>query len=54
MSRVVAAHLFGVASNDPASFILAAGLLTAALVLAALIPARLAARQDPLGALREA
>jgi ABC-type antimicrobial peptide transport system permease subunit len=51
--RMIAALLFDVAPNDPASIAIAAAFLSAVTVLAGLIPARRAARVDPMVALRE-
>ena len=44
--------LFGITPLDPATFIVAAGLLFAVSLLASSIPARRAARVDPMVALR--
>jgi ABC-type antimicrobial peptide transport system permease subunit len=51
--RMIAALLFDVAPNDPASIAIAAAFLSVVTVLAGLIPARRAARVDPMVALRE-
>ena len=50
--RAVAAYLFGVAPADPISLIAAALLMTIIAVFAGYVPARRAARLDPLQALR--
>jgi putative ABC transport system permease protein len=52
VTRVLAAFLFGVKPNDPATFAGVAGVLVAVAFLAGLIPARRASRVDPLVALR--
>ena len=52
MSRVLAVQLYGVNSIDPLAFGAAAALFAAASIAAAWIPARRAARVDPLIALR--
>jgi putative ABC transport system permease protein len=51
--RLIAALLFDVSPNDPVSIAIAAAFLSAVTVLAGLIPARRAARVDPMVALRE-
>jgi hypothetical protein len=51
--RLIAALLFDVTPSDPASIAIAAAFLSAVTVLAGLIPARRAARVDPMIALRE-
>jgi putative ABC transport system permease protein len=51
--RSLSAFLYGVASYDAASFIVVPMVLAAVAVVACLVPARRAARIDPLRALRE-
>jgi putative ABC transport system permease protein len=51
-SRVLAGFLFGVTPNDPAVFIAVPTLLGLVAIGACLIPARRAARVDPMVALR--
>ena len=51
-SRLVEAFLFGTKPNDPVSLALAAAILLCAGLLAGYIPARRAARIDPMAALR--
>jgi ABC-type antimicrobial peptide transport system permease subunit len=51
--RLVASLLYGVKSYDPAPLAIAALLLGAATGIAAYLPARRAARLDPMAALRE-
>jgi ABC-type antimicrobial peptide transport system permease subunit len=51
--RLVASLLYGVKSYDPATLAIAALLLGAATGIAAYLPARRAARLDPMVALRE-
>ena len=50
---MIAALLFDVTPTDPASIAIAAVFLSARHLLAGLIPARRAARVDPMVALRE-
>ena len=50
--RVVASQLYGVSSADPLTFLATAGLLVLVALLASWIPARRAARVDPMIALR--
>ena len=52
LGRVVKSMLFGITPADPASLIVAAGVLGLAALLAAWIPARRASRTDPMVALR--
>jgi putative ABC transport system permease protein len=52
LTRVMQSLLFGVSPTDPATFAAVAGVLAAAAVLASYLPARRAARVDPLTALR--
>jgi ABC-type antimicrobial peptide transport system permease subunit len=53
LSRVLTGLLYGIAPTDPASFLVASGGLLSLTLLASYIPARRAARIDPIGALRE-
>lgn len=52
-SRAIEARLFGVTAMDPASFIVAAVVLTTVALVATWLPARRAARVDPIQALRD-
>jgi len=52
LSRFVAGMLVGVTARDPATFAAIAALLAAATALACFVPARRAARVDPMEALR--
>jgi len=52
LSRLVATQLYGIGSNDPATFAIVAAILLAVAGLASYIPARRATKVDPLVALR--
>lgn len=52
LSRLVASRLFGLSSTDPVTYAAVAFLLIAVAVLASLLPARRAAKVDPMVALR--
>jgi predicted permease len=52
LGRIVSSLLFGIAPTDPASTAIAVAVLTAAGALAAWLPARRAAKVDPIRALR--
>jgi putative ABC transport system permease protein len=52
LTRSVKSLLFGVTPNDPATFVSVAAVLAAAALVACYLPARRAARVDPLRALR--
>ncbi|MBV9222749.1 MAG: hypothetical protein JOY85_01880 [Acidobacteriaceae bacterium] len=53
LSRYAESLLFGLKGNDPLTLILAAALLVVMAIGATLIPARQAARLEPVAALRE-
>ena len=52
LTRVMSAFLFGVGPMDPATYAAVSGALAALALLATYIPARRAARVDPILALR--
>jgi putative ABC transport system permease protein len=52
LTRVMKRLLFGVSSTDPATFVAIAALFVAVTLVAGFIPARRAARIDPMIALR--
>jgi ABC-type antimicrobial peptide transport system permease subunit len=52
-TRFVASFLYGMKANDPWTLLLAAAVLALVAALAGFLPARRAARLDPMNALRE-
>jgi putative ABC transport system permease protein len=54
VTRVLSTLLFGVGARDPLTLIVSAAILLAVALAACYVPARRAARLDPLAALREA
>jgi putative ABC transport system permease protein len=52
-ARAAGALLYGLAPHDPVTVAMAVGLMAAVTLLASLLPARRAARVDPMVALRE-
>ena len=53
LTRAIAADLFGVSTNDPLTLVVASALLMLVVIAASLVPARRAARIDPMLTLRE-
>jgi len=53
LTRLLGKLLFGVSATDPLTFVGVAALLTAIAALASFVPARRAAKVDPLLAMRE-
>ena len=52
VSRFAASFLYGITASDPLTFVVVPGVLLAVAALAILLPARRAAKTDPLAALR--
>jgi ABC-type antimicrobial peptide transport system permease subunit len=52
LTRLISSRLYGVSATDPVSFFSAATLVAAVALAAGYIPARRAARIDPMVALR--
>ena len=52
LTRLMEAMLFGVSATDPMTFVLVAAVLGGVAMLASYLPARRAARTDPVEALR--
>jgi ABC-type antimicrobial peptide transport system permease subunit len=52
LSRVMAGYVYGISSTDPLTFAVACLLLISVALLASYIPARRAAKVDPIVALR--
>jgi len=52
LTRLLGAFLFGVSTTDPVAFVVVVGVLVLVALLASWLPARRAARVDPMSALR--
>jgi len=52
LTRFLSSYLYGISATDPVTFVLVPLLITAVSLLAAWLPARRAARIDPMAALR--
>jgi len=52
VTRAMAGLLFGFSPNDPVTFVLVPMILGAVVLLATYLPARIAAKRDPISALR--
>jgi predicted permease len=53
VSRLLTRFLYGVSAADPATYVVVSGLLICVAMLSSYVPARRAARVDPIGALRD-
>ncbi len=52
LTKLIASQLYGISSADPATYVAVTLLLAAVAILACYIPARRAARTDPMKVLR--
>lgn len=52
LARAIRSQLFGISSSDPVTLILGTGMIATVALMAALVPARRAAKVDPMVALR--